>query len=199
MAVQGPRDTASTIRRENEMPMNLLAEQLADILTALRDTRAPKKAAEKRSFFRIGARYRIGIRSGMGGGGLFAFIRSLMDKPKIQADAAAAITNAATSHAESVDMRYDKLEKRLDETIALLDETRDQLETTDRRAAKADRKALRLDWYQQRTTRWHERHMPFDQIMTEIAHQLKPEMLEDPAVLDKIPPLEPFPHWDAGE
>jgi hypothetical protein len=131
-----------------------------------------------------------------GGGGLFAFIRSMMDRPKIQADAAAAITNAATAHADSVDVRYDKLEKRLDSTVVLLDETRNQLEETDRKAVVAETQVSRLSWYQRRATAWHERHAPFDEIMTDIAHQLKPEMLDDPAVLDRIPALEPFPHWD---
>lgn len=44
--------------------MQLLAEQLGEILRALGDTRVPKRRAEKRSFFRIGARYRILIRHG---------------------------------------------------------------------------------------------------------------------------------------
>jgi c-di-GMP-binding flagellar brake protein YcgR len=44
--------------------MHLYAEQLADILGALGNTRAPKRRAEKRSYFRIGARYRISLRHG---------------------------------------------------------------------------------------------------------------------------------------
>jgi hypothetical protein len=133
-----------------------------------------------------------------GSGGLFAFIRSLMDKPKIQADAAAAITNAASAHVVSMESRLERMEKKHDNVVALLDETRNQLEETDRKAAAAELQVSRLSWYQRRTTNWHERHMPYDEVMGDIAHQLKPEMLEDPTVLDKIPPLEPFPHWDVG-
>ena len=42
--------------------MQLFAEQLGEILGALAALRVPKGHAEKRSFFRIGARYRIAFR-----------------------------------------------------------------------------------------------------------------------------------------
>ena len=42
--------------------MQLFAEQLGEILTALGDTPAASRHGEKRSFFRIGARYRIAVR-----------------------------------------------------------------------------------------------------------------------------------------
>jgi hypothetical protein len=44
--------------------MQLFAEQLGEVLGALGDTRVPKRRSEKRSFFRIGARYRVSIRQG---------------------------------------------------------------------------------------------------------------------------------------
>jgi hypothetical protein len=131
-----------------------------------------------------------------GSGGLVALVRALTDRPKVQADAAAIITTSATAQMTAMERRLNSVETKYETVVALLDETREQLDKTDRKAVRAEWRVSRLSHYQQRASGWHERHVPYDRAMGEIANQLHPEMLDDPTVLDRIPPLEPFPHWE---
>jgi hypothetical protein len=131
-----------------------------------------------------------------GSGGLVALVRALTDRPKVQADAASIITTSATTQMSNMERRLNSVEAKYETVVALLDETREQLDSTDRKAVGAEWRVSRLSRYQQRASTWHERHVPFDQVMEEIATQLQPGMLADPTVLDRIPPLEPFPHWE---
>jgi hypothetical protein len=131
-----------------------------------------------------------------GSGGLVALVRALTDRPKVQADAASIITTSATAQMTAMERRLNTVEAKYEAVVALLDETRDQLDSTDRKAVRAEWRVSRLSRYQQRASTWHERHVPYDRAMGEIANQLQPGMLADPTVLDRIPPLEPFPHWE---
>jgi hypothetical protein len=131
-----------------------------------------------------------------GSGGIVALVRALTDRPKVQADAAAIITTSATTQMTAMERRLNAVEAKYEAVVKLLDETREQLDSTDRKAVGAEWRVSRLSRYQQRASAWHARHVPFDQVMGDIVQQLRPEMLEDPSELDRIPPLEPFPQWD---
>jgi hypothetical protein len=128
-----------------------------------------------------------------GSGGIVALYRAIVDRPKVQADAASIITASATSQMTAMERRLEKVEAKHEIVVALLDQTREQLDLTDRKAVSAEWRVARLSRYQQRASTWHERHVPFDRVMGEIVTQLAGD---DPTVLDRIPPLEPFPHWE---
>ena len=124
-------------------------------------------------------------------GGLAALVRAFIDRPKVRADAVATITNAASSQILSLSTRVEVLEKRLDETDK-------KANTAETKASAAELQVSRLSWQQQAAAAWHRRHQPFDAVMQTLAKQIKPEMLDEPSLLQEIPALEPFPYWGEG-
>lgn len=139
----------------------------------------------------------IGVLALLGGsGGLVALVRVFTDRPKVQADAASIIATSAATQMIAMEGRLGRVETKYDGVVLLLDDTRAQLEETDRKAVEAERKVARLARYQKRASAWHSRHLPFDQVMQDIVSRLRPDQLDDPAVLDAIPPLEDFPEWE---
>ena len=69
-------------------------------------------------------------------------------------------------------------------------ETRDELKTVRADLAAATEQVAKLTGYQRRTSRWWDRHLPWDLGMQAIATR------HDPTAVTALPPLEPFPQWE---
>lgn len=107
------------------------------------------------------------ITAGVGlAGGVFAGVRSLMERPKVRADAVKTITEAAASTVTSIDSRMQRLETRLEDTERELSA------------------ALR---YHRRVWAWWQRHQAYD-----AAHERR--AAGEHSVI--VPMLEPFPMFD---
>lgn len=110
-------------------------------------------------------------------------------RAQAQPNAQEAINAGFTSLTAAQDRELTDIRRRLS-SIERRAETAEAKAVEAAEAARhAERRASRLEAYTQKTSGWHERHIPFDQRAKEVIELVAPEEVPN------LPAIEPFPVW----